>query len=153
MISKSSLFLSSLLYPLLLPHRRQQLTELFEELCEEVPDIPCAQDILALWLEEFGVGGVVLGNVALFGIGLLLMIGIDLLLHSYGSPTLTLLLGAFSTLFCIAKFRSTQPTCYLLIGLLCLYWMISGFWWSIVFLFLIYFTNMGLRYGRGGNQC
>lgn len=153
MVSKSSLFLTSLLYPILLPHRRQQLMDLLEEFCEEVPDIPCAQDILGLWLDEFGAGGVVLGNVALFGIGFLLMIGIDLLLYSYGSPTLSLIAGAFSAFFCMAKFRSAQPTCYLLIGLFCLYWMISGFWWSIAFLFLIYFTNMGLRYGRGGNQC
>lgn len=153
MIGKISLFWTSLFYPIVLPHRRQQLMELFEEICEDVPAHPCCQDILELWLEGYGPEGLLLGNVALFGLGLLLMVGVDLFLRRYGCPTLALVLGAFSSLFCLAKFRTRAPATYLLIGLFALYWLLSGFWWSVAFLFLIYFTNMGLRYGRGGRKC
>lgn len=153
MIGKFSLFLTSLFYPVLLPHRRQQLIELLEDVCQDICSEPCCQDILELWLEEFGTAGLMLGNVALFGLGLILTIAVDLILHRSGSPILSLILGTVSTLFCLAKFHTRQPAISLLIVLFGLYWLLSGFWWSIAFLFLIYFTNMGLHYGRGGKKC
>lgn len=155
MVSKLSLFTGSLFYPFphLFPHRRQQLMELLEEVAEDVPVAPCCEDILEIWVEEFGISGLLLGNAALFALGLVLMIGADLLIRRWNSSGLSLLIGSISTAYCLFKFRSGKAIVNLLILLLCLYWLISGFWWSIAFVFLVYFTNMGVRYARGGNLC
>ncbi len=153
MVSKFSLFLASLLYPHIFPHRKQQLIELLEEIAEDVPINPCCEDILEVWLEEFGASGLLLGNVALFFFGLVLMIVVDISLRRWNSTAVCIAVGSFSALYCLFKFKTRKALTNILIFLFCLYWLASGFWWSIAFLFLVYFTNMGVRYAQGGSLC
>lgn len=155
MVGKLSLFLRSSLFPFshIFPHRRQQLMELLKELAEDAPSSLYCEDILELWAEDFGVGGMLLGNAALFLLGLILMIGVDVLIHRCNSLHVSLLAGSLTTLYCLVKFRTAKLSSYFFIILFCLYWLISGFWWSIGFLFLVYFTNTCVRYDRGGKRC
>lgn len=149
MIRPFSLFVQSLFCPFanLFPHRKQQLLELLEEIAEEAPCSPCCEDLLEFWLEQFGGGGLLLGNIALFFIGLVLMIGVDLLVHHSGGVT-AVIAGAFSIVYSALKFRTGKPMIDLAILVFSLYWMLCGFWWSIGFVFLVYFTNIGVRYVR-----
>lgn len=140
-----SLFIHTACYPFphLFPHRRQQLMNLLEEFVEEGGTELCCAEILTLWSEEYGFTGLLLGNVALFLLGLGLMVALDIILHRYGCTNLRLGSGIVSSLYCLVKFRTPQPQTMILIALFVFYWIIGGFWWSIAFLFLVYFTNMG----------
>lgn len=151
MVSKFSLFITTLLSPF--PHRKQQLIELLEEITEDVPATPCCEDILELWAEEFGASGLVLGNIALFLAGFLLMVAVDLFLYRWNSGTISTILRSVSVLYCFFKFRSHLPSTALLILLFTAFWALCGFWWSIAFVFLVYFTNMGAMYAKGGSLC
>lgn len=155
MVRKLSLFLHCLFYPFqsLLPHRRQELMELLEEATEDCQAQPYCEELMEIWMEEFGLEGILLGNVALFLLGLILMIAVDVLLHRYQATGLSAVVSSVSGLYCLIKFRTPRPHVNLLILLFALFWMICGFWWSVAFVFLIYFTNMGARSTRGGSLC
>lgn len=155
MVRKLSLFLTSLCFTptLPFPHRRQQIIDFLEELAEELPASPGCEDVLQIWLEVFGTGGLLLGNLGLFLLGFGLMILSDIFLHRCSRPAICLLVRSVSGLYCLLKFRNHNPAVRLMMVLFCLYWLICGFWWSIGFLFLVYFTNMGVRYARGGRLC
>lgn len=155
MVRKISLFMNTLLYPFphLFPQRRQQLMELLEELTEDVPIPPCCEDLLEIWAEEFGACGLLLGNLSLFLIGFLLMIAVDVILWRWHGPCSSAVIHGLSVLYCLFKFKSDLPSTTILILLFTVFWALCGFWWSLAFLFLVYFTNMGVVYTKGGTKC
>lgn len=151
MVSKFSMFLTSLQFSTsqFFPHRRQQIMEFLKEIAEDVPAAPFCEDILEIWLEEFGFSGLLWGNLALFGFGFLLMIVADILLcHSHNS-IVQISISIMGALYCLFKFKSHQPATILLILLFVGFWTVCGFWWSLGFLFLMYFTNMGIINTQG----
>lgn len=154
MIGRFSFFLASLQFTLsqFFPQRRQQLLEFLEEASENLPAYPCCEDVLEIWLEQFGIGGVILGNIALFGIGLLLMLAVDLA-SAGGNGFTSLLLRCAGALYCTLKFKCTNPAVLLLILLFVLLWLVCDFFWCIAFLFLVTFTNCGIFHSKGGSLC
>ena len=66
MVSKFSLFMATAQYNFLrfIPGKKQQFFEYLEELSENVQTDFFCQDILEVWLENFGIGGLVLGSAA-----------------------------------------------------------------------------------------
>lgn len=155
MSPKASLFFTTVQWSFsrLLPHRRQQLLHSLEQFTENLPDMPCCQDLLEIWVENYGHGGLLLGNLALFALGFLGMIALDHWIWRTQNVKISMIGGLLAGLYCLFKFKADAPTTSLLILLLCLFWMISGFWWSVAFAFLVYFTNMGAIYALGGNKC
>lgn len=155
MVSKFSFFFTTLQFTPshFFPHRRQQLMDLLEEIAEDLPTNPCCEDLLEIWLESFGVSGLILGNLALFGIGFLLMMSVDLRLWRWSGSLFQTAIPIVNGLYCLLKFKTHLPSTCLLILLFVIFWMLCGFWWSIGFLFLVYFTNMGAIYARGGRLC
>lgn len=155
MSAKINLFFTTVQWSLsrLLPHRRQQLLHSLEQFAEDLPDAPCCQDLLEIWAENYGHGGLILGNLALFALGFLGMILLDHRLWRTQNVKFSLIGGLIAGLYNLFKFKTAEASTGLLILLLCLFWMICGFWWSIAFAFLVYFTNMGAIHALGGNKC
>lgn len=130
------------------PARRQQLMAFLEELAEQLPEDPGNPELLQLWLEEYGIGGAVLANVALFAVGLLLVVVLDVpARQSYAG------FSALAALYTLSKFRCRRPKQDLLSALLVLYWLCSGFSWCICYILLIIFTNFQAFAGRGEPTC
>lgn len=156
MIRVLSFFMASLQSSLapFVPRRRQQLFALLEEILEDPPPDPCCADILQAWLEEFGSCGFVLGNIALFALGLILMAAVDALILHWSSPLLSNILGFFSGTYALFKFRFSKSRVLSgLIFIFLLYWLISGFQWSIAFLILVSFANIVAYSNAGGQKC
>lgn len=130
------------------PARRQQLLASLGELGELLPEDPGNPELLQLWLEEYGIFGAVLANVALFAIGFLLMVALD-------GPARRGCAGfsALAAIYTLAKFRCRRPKQDLLSALLVLYWLCSGFCWSVAYVILIISTNMQAFAGRGEPTC
>lgn len=138
----------------LFPRRRQQLLELLEEIMGDAPPDPGCADILEAWLEEFGSCGFVLGNLALFLVGFVLMAAVDAVILHWGSLWLSTVLGALSGIYELLKFRlSRHRSLSALMLLFLLYWLISGFQWSMAFLILVLFTNIIAYSNAGGRKC
>ena len=100
MVSKFSLFMATAQYNFLrfIPGKKQQFFEYLEELSENVQTDFFCQDILEVWLENFGIGGLVLGSAALFSIGFILMIAADIIIWRTGSTVVTSLVRICSGL-------------------------------------------------------
>lgn len=138
----------------LFPRRRQQLLDLLGEILEDVPPLPGCADILEAWMEEFGSCGFVLGNIALFILGFSLMAAVDILILRWNSLGLSAILGALSGFYQLLKFRlSRHRPISVLMALFLLYWLISGFQWSVAFFILILFTNIVAFTNAGGRKC
>ena len=110
MVSKFSLFMATAQYNFLrfIPGKKQQFFEYLEELSENVQTDFFCQDILEVWLENFGIGGLVLGSAALFSIGFILMIAADIIIWRTGSTVVTSLVRICSGLYCFEKFRGSS---------------------------------------------
>lgn len=138
-----SLFLASMGFSLsrFFPVRRQQLIKLLEEFSEDLPDFLCCEDILEIWLEEYGPWGLVLGNIGLFALGFLLMLAVDFLLHRLQQPLITTAMQWVQALFCFTKFYTPNPKYLFLILGFCAIWLINSFQWTLAFVFLVLFAN------------
>lgn len=137
-----------------IPRRRQQLFTLLEEVLENPPPDPSCADILQGWLEGFGSCGFVLGNIALFALGFILMAIVDAMILHWNSFLLSSILGFFSGIYALFKFRLTRSrTLSAMTVLFLLYWLISGFQWSIAFLILVFLTNIIAYSKAGGQKC
>lgn len=130
------------------PARRQQMLASLGELAENLPADPGCTELLQLWLEEYGVGGALVANVALFAVGLLLAVVLDVLARRSGAG-----FSVPAALYALMKFRCRRPKPDLLSALLVLYWLCSGFSWSICYLLLIIFINYQAFAGRGKPKC
>lgn len=157
MVSKFSLFMATAQYNFLrfIPGKKQQFFEYLEELSENVQTDFFCQDILEVWLENFGIGGLVLGSAALFSIGFILMVAADIIIWRTGSTVVTSLVRICSGLYCFEKFRGSskrgiQDFLILLYIGTCL---LSGFHWVVTILFLIVFINGAAYAARGGHLC
>lgn len=157
MASKFSLFIATAQYNFLrfIPGNKQQFLECLEELFENVPaDIFC-QDILEVWMEYFGVGGLLLGSVALFSFALILMAAADIIIWRTGSTVVTSLVRVFSGLYCLEKFRGSSKRGFqdFLILLYIGTCLLAGFQWTITILFLVIFINCDTYATKGGHLC
>lgn len=156
MINRISLFAvsaQSFLWQLF-PHRRQPLVELLEETMGDAPVDPGCMDVLELWLEEMGVGGLMLGDLVLFLVGGLLMVGVDLLLRRWGAVWQSCALNLCSAAYHLVKFRVTRllgyTNCLLVVFLT--YWLLMGFHWSVAFITLVLYTNVAAWAVQGGRK-
>ena len=151
MAGKFSFFTATLQY-VLLPFRKQQFLDFLADFSETVPEDLCCQDILEIWLDSFGAGGLLLGNIALFAIGFIVMVIVDILISRSGSGYISIILNSVTALLCLRKFR--VPSSVFSWNLLILFYigfsLLSGFYWGITFLFLIGFTNLSLH--KGGSS-
>ncbi len=147
---KIALFFASLFFSLSSPGsgRRQKLFSFLEELCPEVPEPSCCQELLEIWSEEYGFAGLLLGNLGLFLLGLVLMVALELLLHRFSQPVAAGALSTLGALYCLWKFRTPDLQKNLLTVLFIGFWLISGFSWPLAFAFLILYTNLTARYKR-----
>ena len=155
MTGKLTFFAATMQYSILrfLPHRKQQFAACLEELSKNSPAEPYCQDILEIWLEEYGLNGLLLGGTALFLVGFLLMAAADALIHRAGNSGTASLVRILSGLYCIDKFqagsrRTVQNMLLLFYIGICL---LSGFLWTITFLFLVCFTGISAYAGKEGS--
>lgn len=157
MVSKFSFFAATAQYGIFrfIPSRRQQFAEYLEEFSENAPGYPCCQDILEIWLNEFGYGGLLLGSIALFLLGLLLMAAADAAIRHMGNGKTTFAINLLSSLYCIDKFRGNpkKPIQNVLILLYVGTSLVAGFQWTITMLFLIIFVNIAANAEKGGSLC
>lgn len=138
----------------LFPQRRQQLVELLEETVGEAPMDPGCTEVLELWLEELGAGGLVLGNLVLFLLGGLLMVGVDLLVRRWGAVWQSCALSLCSAAYHLVKFRVSHLLGYtnLLLVAFLVYWLLMGFHWSVAFVTLVLYTNVAAWAVQGGKK-
>ncbi len=146
-------FWTTLQYTLLrfVPGRRQQLWQKLEELSEEMPAEPDSFSILQVWLEHFDLGGLLLGCVALFLPGLLLMLAADILAGRSGRWAGVI--RFLSAVYCGDKFRGPYMAVNALLVLYLLYALLAGFSWCLTMVFLIIFAIIFVYTSRGGNLC
>lgn len=144
MHGKFALFCASMTFGLspFISTRRQKLAEILEDICPELPEPTCCQELLEVWSEEYGFSGLLLGNLGLFLLGLLLTAGIGLLIRRFSHPLTDGVLPMLSACYCLWKFRTPDRTKNLLCALFIAFWLISGFSWLLCFVFLIAFTNL-----------
>ncbi len=146
-------FWATVQYTLLrfLPDRKQQLWQELEELSEEAPSELDGFSILQAWLENFDLGGLLLGCIALFLPGLILMLAADLLIGHSGKWAG--LIRFFSAVYCGGKFRGPWLAVNVLLVLYLLYALVAGFSWSLTMVFLIAFTILFVYSSKGGKLC
>lgn len=157
MISKFSLFLATAQYNFLrfLPGKKQQFMDFLEEVSEQtITELYC-QDILEVWMDSFGISGILLGSVAVFAVGLIFLVAADILLWRIGSTVVPSVVRVFFGLFCLEKFRGGQKRILqdFLILLYIATAFLAGFHWTITFLFLVMFTNIAAYTAKGGCLC
>lgn len=157
MISKFSLFLATAQYNFLrfLPGKKQQFIEFLEETSEQnLTELYC-QDILEAWMDCFGIGGLLLGSVAMFTVSLVFLAVADVLIWRMGSTVIPSIVRVFSGLFCLEKFRGGQKRILqdFLILLYIATAFLAGFHWTITFLFLVMFMNIAAYTTKGGRLC
>lgn len=152
MIDRASLFWLSLRFSLsgIIPNRRQQTVQLLREISQDIPDSPCCEDILGIWAEQFGEGGLMLGDIALFAVGFLLMAAADILLYRYNNTATRMITGITGGIYCLFKFRSADAVRTFMALLFIAIWLLRGFWWSLAFLFLVAYTNIGVYFKSEG---
>lgn len=152
---KMSLFLASMGFSLsrFFPARRQQIWEMLEELSQDLPDVLFCQDVLEVWLEDYGVAGLILGNIGLFLLGFLALAGLDLLLRRCHCPGLVIAVHLFNSVYCYLKFQAPHPEQNWMILLFLSLWLFNGFQWSLAFVFLLLFTNVCMKPKGGHETC
>lgn len=150
MIHKFTLFLLTLFCPFanLLPNRRQQLCQLLENAWEDAPLSPYCEDLLDIWIQDGNLIDAVFGNVALFLIGLVLMLLMDILLAKSSSALWSGLLHMVGAFYTLIKFKTSERSRNILLLLFCLYWLFSGFRWSLAFALLVILANISAAYRR-----
>lgn len=154
MMNKLSLLtmsVQSLLW-LMQPQRRQQLVELLEEALEQVPADPGCTELLALWVHELGLEGLLLGDLALFLLGGLLLLGADALRRRLGTGWQSCAVSLCSAAYQLVKFRVTRVlwgSNVLLVVLLGI-WLVLDLPWIGAFLLLVLYTNITAWVAGGG---
>lgn len=153
MENRLGLFVATLQYNLLrfLPGRKEQLWQELEELSEGAPTELNGFSILQTWLESFDLGGLLLGCVALFLPGLILMLAADLLAGRSGRWAG--LIRFLSAVYCEDKFRGPSAVVNKLLVLYLLNALLCGFSWSLTMVFLIAFTILFVYTSKGGRLC
>lgn len=137
------------------PQRRQQLLELLEDALEQVPADPGCTELLALWVRELGFEGLLLGDLALFLAGGLLMLGADALLRRWGGGWHSWAVSLCSAAYQLVKFRVPRQlwrTNVMLVALLGL-WLWLGLAWTGAFALLVLYTSIAAWAAGGGGLC
>lgn len=144
MLTKSSLFFASLQFGIsqLFPHWRQNVLNSLKDGSADFSEELCCGDVLELWLGEFGGGGLLLGNIALFGLCFLTMVGADCFFRRIVGTGGYSLVNSLCGLFCFLKFHTGRLESNLLISVFILIWMFSGFMWWQAVIFLAGFTSV-----------
>lgn len=153
MVQKSSLFMASVEFSAsrFFPARRQRILEILEEVSPELPEALCCQDVLELWLKEYGPCGLLLGNLGLFLLGFLLMLSSDILLGR--CRRLSSLVELADAAYCWLKFETSEKSRDLLVLMFLGIWLMNGFQWSLALIFLVLFTNVCVRRTGGDALC
>lgn len=153
MVNRVSLFITTVLYNVLrfVPHRRDEIGAYLAELSEGIAAEPGCADILEIWLDNFGLGGQLLGSVALFACGFLLMCLADAAIRHAGNGALASVIDIVSGIYCIDKFRGApwRTPRNMLILLYVALALLAGFEWTITLLFLAIFINIEVASRKG----
>ncbi len=153
MENRLALFWATMQYTLFrfLPGRKQQLWEELEELSGEAHAELDSFSVLQAWMDNFDLTGLLLGCVALFLPGLILMLAADLLAGRSGGWAG--LIRFFSAAYCGDKFRGPSAAVNILLALYLLYALAAGFSWYLTMVFLIVFAFISVYVSKGDRLC